>query len=95
MRKIFWILAGSMAFIISSCTEKKGNSDKESPFEVDARVDSLMKLMTLSDKVGQLVLYTSHWDVTGPVMNQNSLDDIKTGLIGNVFNAHTVAYTRE
>lgn len=95
MRKIFWILSGILPLLVSGCAEKSEKNSKESPFEVDARVDSLMKLMSLSDKVGQLVLYTSHWDVTGPVMNQNSLDEIKTGMIGNVFNAHTVAYTRQ
>lgn len=93
MNKIF-SLSVIVAFLLLGCSENN-TTGKESPFAVDARVDSLMKLMSLEDKVGQLVLYTSDWDVTGPVMNQNSLAGIRTGMVGNVFNAHTVAYTRE
>lgn len=96
MRKIFWIYGLMLLGVLAnSCTGIKKQSTNQSPLAIDARVDSLMQLMSLSDKVGQLVLYTSTWDVTGPVMNQNSLDEIKTGMIGNVFNAHTVAYTHK
>jgi len=51
--------------------------------------------MTLEEKIGQMTLYTSGWDVTGPVLNASYRKDILTGRCGNLFNAHTVSYNRE
>ncbi|MEG1545754.1 MAG: beta-glucosidase BglX [Bacteroides sp.] len=62
---------------------------------VYTRVDSVMQLMTLDEKVGQMNLLTSNWDVTGPTMRSNYADYIRSGKVGNIFNAHTSAYTRE
>lgn len=62
---------------------------------IEKRVDSVLQLMTLEEKIGQMVLYTSDWDVTGPTLRENYLDDIRKGHCGNIFNAHTVAYTRK
>lgn len=62
---------------------------------IDRKVDSVLSLMTLDEKIGQLTLYTSGWDVTGPTMNDNYLEDIRQGKCGNVFNAHTASYTRK
>ena len=59
------------------------------------KVDSILELMTLEEKVGQMTLYTSGWDVTGPTLNENYKQDIVAGRCGNVFNAHTVKYNRE
>lgn len=58
------------------------------------RADSVLKLMTLQEKIGQMVLYTSDWDVTGPTIRSTYLEDIKKGNCGNIFNAHTVSYVR-
>ncbi|WP_430817235.1 glycoside hydrolase family 3 N-terminal domain-containing protein [Carboxylicivirga sp. RSCT41] len=66
------------------------NNDK-----ISQRVDSLLNLMTLEEKIGQTVLFTSRWDVTGPVLREGEEDAIKTGKCGNIFNAHTVEYTRK
>ena len=59
------------------------------------KVDSLMRVMTLEEKIGQMVLFTSDWSVTGPSMRQGYLDDIRAGRCGNIFNAYTAEYTRE
>ena len=59
------------------------------------RVESLLSKMTLDEKVGQLVLFTSDWSVTGPSMRQGYIDDIRAGRCGNIFNAYTAEYTRK
>ncbi len=59
------------------------------------RADSVLSLMTLDEKIGQMVLLTSGADQTGPRMSFNDLEEIKAGRCGNIFNAHTVAYTRK
>jgi beta-glucosidase len=68
-------------------------STQENPEAMlDQRVDSVLKLMTLEEKIGQMVLYTSDWDVTGPTLRTSYLEDIRKGHCGNIFNAHTTAY---
>jgi beta-glucosidase len=76
--------------ILSACgsSDKKGNA-------VHSKVDSLMALMTLEEKIGQLSLYTSDWDVTGPTMREGYKDEIRKGRVGAIFNAFTARYTRE
>ena len=86
-----------LLFLLSgmSCTryESIGKNDKDAGFRLKA--DSLLKLMTLDEKIGQLALYTSGWDVTGPVLSQDYRNLIKQGKVGGVFNAYTVGYARE
>ncbi|MCO6360348.1 glycosyl hydrolase [Roseivirga pacifica] len=48
--------------------------------------------MTIEEKAGQLTLYTSGWDVTGPVLRDDYMDELRAGRAGNLFNAHTVDY---
>ncbi len=62
---------------------------------ISRKIDSLLSLMTLEEKVGQLTLFTSDWAVTGPTIRDNYKNDIRKGLCGNIFNAHTAAYNRE
>jgi len=63
---------------------------------IDQRVDSLLRLMTLEEKVGQLNQYSGK-DVTGPVneRNTNQLNDIKSGLVGSMLNVKGVKETRK
>ncbi len=58
-------------------------------------VEALMAKMTLEEKIGQMTLYTSGWDVTGPTLNENYKADIRAGRCGNIFNAHTAKYNRD
>jgi len=58
------------------------------------QIDSLIRIMTLEEKIGQMNLLTSDWDVTGPTMNENYKELIKAGKVGAVFNAFTVDHVR-
>ena len=61
---------------------------------IDQKVDSVLKLMTLNEKIGQLNQYTSSWS-TGPVSPEgNKLQDIKDGKIGSLLNVKGVDKTR-
>ncbi|MBK7410518.1 MAG: glycoside hydrolase family 3 C-terminal domain-containing protein [Saprospirales bacterium] len=51
--------------------------------------------MNLEEKIGQMNLFTSDWDVTGPTLRENYKEDIVAGKVGAIFNAHTAAYNRE
>ena len=77
--------------LLSSCQHSQTAEDKR----IDFKVDSIMRLMTLEEEIGQMVLYSSSWDVTGPSLKKGYLDDIRKGNCGSILNAHTVAYTRK
>jgi beta-glucosidase len=62
---------------------------------LEARVDSVLALMTLDEKIGQMVLYSSDYDVTGPSIRKSYADDIRAGKVGAVFNALSVSFTRK
>jgi beta-glucosidase len=76
---------------IASCNRQ--NISEQMDFSQKA--DSIIQLMTLDEKVGQLTLYTSGWDITGPVMNQDTRNLIKQGKVGGIFNAYTINYVKD
>ena len=57
--------------------------------------DDLMSKMTLDDKIGQLTLFTSGWDIPGPTLNENYKNDVRRGMCGILFKTHGAAYTLE
>jgi len=63
---------------------------------VDQRVDSVLRLMTLDEKVGQMNQYNGPWAATGPLTNDdNLLTQIKAGKVSSMLNVTGVARTRE
>ncbi|HEY6915342.1 MAG TPA: glycoside hydrolase family 3 N-terminal domain-containing protein, partial [Paludibacter sp.] len=78
--------------LFTACKNTTQTSEEK---RIGEKVDSVMKLMTLEEKIGQMVLYTSDWDVTGPSLKKGYMDEIRKGNCGNIFNAHTAAYTRK
>ncbi|MDD4820594.1 MAG: glycoside hydrolase family 3 N-terminal domain-containing protein, partial [Flavobacteriales bacterium] len=59
---------------------------------IEKKVDSLLSLMTQEEKIGQLSLYTSHFDVTGPSTPKQTEDMIRKGQVGAIFNAFTASH---
>ena len=45
----------------------------------EAKVESLMKRMTLQEKIGQTVMYSGSWDQTGPIVGSNNGKFIREG----------------
>ncbi len=63
---------------------------------IDQKVDSVLKLMTLDEKIGQMNQYNGPWAATGPLTNDDKLlDQIKTGKVGSMLNVTGVKRTRE
>ncbi|MCF8334977.1 MAG: glycoside hydrolase family 3 C-terminal domain-containing protein [Bacteroidales bacterium] len=62
---------------------------------ISGKVDSVMSLMTLEEKIGQLNLITGEGEVTGPVtMDRNYVQQIKEGNVGSMLNVNGSEYTR-
>ena len=76
--------------IITGC--KNQPADKENIYE--SKADSIIKLMTLEEKVGQLNLLTSDWSSTGPNMRNDWVELIRKGKLGSILNAFTVDYVK-
>ncbi len=87
MQKYFPLIC--LLVLLAACGKEKPTN------RIDSKIDSLISVMTLAEKVGQLSLYTSDWDVTGPTIREGYKDDIKKGRVGAIFNAFTAKYTRE
>ncbi|MBD9179417.1 MAG: glycosyl hydrolase, partial [Odoribacter splanchnicus] len=62
---------------------------------IERKVDSLLALMTVEEKIGQMTQYSADWDITGPVMKSDWEAYLKKGLVGSIFNAVTVDGVRK
>lgn len=61
---------------------------------INQRVDSVLRLMTLDEKIGQLNQYSGR-ETTGPVTQSTSITDaIKQGKVGSMLNVQTVKNVR-
>jgi len=84
----------SLFFSCHKNSIKPSNSNNN----IDQKVDSVLALMTLKEKVGQMVQYNGSWDVTGPpsnVSDKEKLDRLKNGEVGSMLNVLSVKATRE
>jgi beta-glucosidase len=63
---------------------------------IDQKVNTLLKKMTIEEKIGQLNQYTGDNSATGPItINPNKQAEIKAGLIGSMLNVVGTKYTRQ
>jgi beta-glucosidase len=66
---------------------------KQTP--IAQRVDSVLRLMTLEEKIGQLNQYNDDWTATGPVtVDSDKATQIKNGQVGSLLNCLGVERTR-
>ena len=89
MRYLFTIL------LILGCWYSSRAQLPELTDEQAEQIETLLDKMTTEEKIGQLTLFTSDWDVTGPTLRGNYKEDILSGKVGAIFNAHTADYNRE
>lgn len=83
-----------VVFIIISCQAQTRRLAGTSP-NINQKVDSVLALMTLEEKIGQLTLYTTDWESTGPTIRAGYVEDIRSGRCGALFNSHTVEFTTQ
>ncbi len=62
---------------------------------IDRKVDSILDLMTLEEKIGQMNQLNGFWDLTGPAPTEGDAakkyDDLKSGRVGSMLNVRGVA----
>ena len=87
--------------LISACNNapKNINNENNASNELDRRVDSVLSLMTLEEKIGQMNQYNGFWDVTGPVPAEGDAakkyDHLKKGWVGSMINVKGVEEVRK
>jgi len=91
MKKIVIYSFAAILLIFISCK----NMNTKQADNLDQKVDSVLKLMTLEEKIGQLSLFTSDMDQTGAFIRKEYIQDIKDGKVGSIFNAYGATYTRK
>lgn len=63
---------------------------------IDQKVDSVLRLMTLDEKIGQMNQYNGPWAATGPLTgNDDIVTQIKQGKVGSMLNVTGAARTKE
>lgn len=58
------------------------------------KIDSLLSLMTLEEKAGQLSIFTNDLNEKGNFIQDQYVTLISQGAVGGIFNAHGAEYTR-
>ena len=87
---VFFLL---FTLLIFSCKDNKNLNYSKTDYSF--KVDSIMSLMTLKEKIGQMTLYSGDWDKTGPVISTNNIKFLKEGSLGAMFNVYSAKKTRE
>ncbi len=60
------------------------------------KVDSVLRLMTLEEKVGQMNQYNGDWEATGPITEDgDKQNQIRKGMLGSILNVTGVEHTRQ
>ncbi len=80
-------LSFAVMILIVSCSQVPKNKQSS----IDNRVDSVLSLMTLEEKIGQLNLPSAGAFVTGAVESSDIAKKIEEGKVGGLFNIKTVA----
>lgn len=83
--------------LANSCKETALSNENASG--IDQKVDSLLALMTIDEKIGQTNLYNGTWEFTGPVPADSGsmakAENIMKGKVGGMLNVLTANGIRE
>ncbi len=67
--------------------------------DIEKKIDSLLSIMTLEEKVGQMTQYTGFWEATGPAPKAGDAamkyEQLKKGMVGAVLNVRGVENVRK
>ena len=86
LRVLLALMIAVAPFVICSAQQKT----------IDQKVDSVLKLMTLDEKIGQMNQYNGDWDATGPITKDgDKQNQIRKGMLGSMLNVTGVDHTRE
>jgi beta-glucosidase len=83
-----------IGLILFSCQPKVKYKSYSGDISVDNRVDSILSLMTLDEKIGQMNQYSGNFAATGEISDNKSGEYLKKGMIGSTFNVFGAKHLR-
>jgi beta-glucosidase len=93
-----WLHGGLLMAVIMPCvicTAQTPHLAKQTK-TIDQKVDSVLKLMTLDEKIGQMNQYNGDWDATGPITKDgDKQNQIRKGMLGSMLNVTGVEHTQQ
>lgn len=88
----------ALLILISCKSSLKAVTSRSDKRDIDTKVDSVLQLMTLDEKIGQLNQYNGFWEITGPIPKDGQAAkkylDIKNGRVGSMLNVKGVRDVR-
>jgi beta-glucosidase len=87
MKRSFFFALAAIAFCPGIHAQRKA---------IPQKVDSVLRLMTLEEKIGQMNQYNGDWAATGPITREgDKQDQIRKGMVGSMLNIMGIEHTRE
>ncbi len=93
MNKLFFT---GIVFLLQTGTSYSQNLPaRKAGKTIDQKVDSVLKLMTLDEKIGQMNQYNGDWAATGPITKDgDKQNQIRKGMVGSMLNVTGVDHTK-
>lgn len=92
MKRILLLTAISLFF--TRCEYAKNQTSNNTKKSIEYKIDSLLKIMTIEEKVGQMNQYNGFWDVTGPSPKGGSAElkyeHLRKGWVGSMLTVRGV-----
>jgi beta-glucosidase len=86
IRNLFLLSTAISSFFVCAAQRKT----------IDQKVDSVLNLMTLDEKIGQMNQYNGDWEATGPITKDgDKQNQIRKGMLGSMLNVTGVEHTRQ
>ncbi|RYF89983.1 MAG: glycosyl hydrolase, partial [Chitinophagaceae bacterium] len=94
MKVPYWLLPAAGAAILAT-SGLQSTAQKTPEKNIAKKVDSVLRLMTLAEKVGQMNQYSSDFAATGPITQQGDKQDrVRQGAVGSYLNVYGAERTR-
>src|SRR5436190_3690767 len=86
-----------ICYLLVSLNMNAQQNHRYSEKEMERKIDSLLKIMSLEEKIGQLTQYTGdRLTATGPLGKPiDKIEEVKAGRAGSLLNVRGVAQTRK
>ena len=93
MNKNYISVAFCLLFLMASISSYSFSQTDKADYRF--QVDSILNMMTLEEKVGQMIQYSDDRLQTGPsIQNTDQFEEIKKGRVGSMFNVMSVERIR-
>jgi beta-glucosidase len=95
MKKLIYFTAMTL-LSFAACNPVATDAPDDSEKALVKKVDSVLALMTLEEKIGQLNQFSGDGELTGPVaLRPDLLQSIRDGKLGSMLNINGADYTRQ